>query len=291
MSPIIAPERIIGGEVYEREIPGVGLLRFVQCREGEWLTNAGEPARKPYRCYSVGDQELDSVSSVVGTLDKPALLFWYEQQTAIGATRAHRSGELDGVPEDEVADRLKILGLGASAARDMGADRGHIIHAVMETLAAGHEPDESLVPFTALPWLLGARRAWDIMEPDVHIVEGAVVHPGLGLAGRFDLIATIDGRRTLVDWKSGRGKVFDSAHYQTRLYSMALEYSGIEPVEDIVIVGIDDDGGAQLVRCEATEQDALDLVATFRSRQRINAGMAAQRKVAKAAKAAQKAVA
>lgn len=282
---IIAPERIIGGEVYERDIPGVGLLRFEQCRPGEWLTAKGEPAKKPHRCYRIGDQELDSVSSVTGTIDKPALLHWYEQQTALGMHRAMLDGEIGAdTAEEDLVERLALLGLGASAARDMGADRGHAIHAVFEALARGEEiPDPADFSAVARPWLRGAARAWLLMEPDVDIVEGAVVHPELGIAGRFDLIARIDGRRTLVDWKTGKGRVYDSAHYQTRLYAMSLEHSGIEPVEDIVIVGIDDDGGAQLVHCEASEQDALDLVAVFRSRKRISAGMAAQRKAAKAA--------
>jgi len=281
---VIDPARIIGGTIYERDIPGVGLLRFEQCGPNEWLTLKGEPAKTTHRCYRIGDVELDSVSSIVGTLDKPALLRWYEEQTAIGTRRAANAGELDDTPDEDLVERLKLLNLGASAARDQGADRGHAIHAVFEAMARGEDPpDPETFPAMARPWLRGAMNAWLRMDPEVHIVEGAVVHPSLGYAGRFDLIATINGRRTLIDYKTGKGKVYDSAHYQTRLYAMALACSGIKPVEDIAIVGIDDDGGAQLVHCEATWRDALDLVMTFRSRKRINAGMAAQRKIAKRA--------
>ncbi len=122
------------------------------------------------------------------------------------------------------------------------------------------------------------------MAPEVEIVEGAVVNSEHGYAGRFDLIAGIDGKRTLVDYKtSARGKVYDSAHFQSRLYCMALESSGIEPVEDVLIVGVGDEGSVQLVRGEASEDDALALLHTFHARKRIDAGMSAQRKALKAA--------
>jgi len=280
---VISPDRIIGGTVYERETP-VGLLRFVQCAPGEWLTAKGEPAKKPHRSYSLDGTELDSVSSIVGCLDKPALLHWVEQTTAIGTAQAFRLGELDECPDEEIVDRLKLLQLGSSAARDMGADRGHAIHLAFEGLARGEGmPDLETFPAQAVPWLRGAARAWLRMSPVVDVIEGSVVHPEHSYAGRFDLIAKIEGRRTLVDYKTNRGRVYDSAHYQTRLYAMALEASGYEPVEDIVIVGVDDDGGVKLVHCEATEEDALSLLHVARSRKRVNAGMAAQNKAAKAA--------
>ncbi len=286
MSGLISPERIIGGEVYEREIPGVGLLRFEQCAPGEWLTKAGAPAKVGHRCYRIGEQVLASVSDVVGTLNKGALMDWCEKHTAIGMRQAVLTGEIDDtIPDDELAGRLALLGLGASAARDAGAYRGHLIHSVFETLAAGDEPpNPAEFPDVARPWLQGATRAWLLMAPEVEIVEGAVVNSEHGYAGRFDLIARIDGKRTLVDYKtSARGKVFDGAHYQTKLYAMALEQSGIEPVEDVLIVGVDGEGGVQLVPCEASEDDASGLVAVYQSRKRINAAMATTRKAAKAA--------
>lgn len=281
---VITPDRIIGGEVYERDISGTGLLRFEQCAPGEWLTAKGAPARKPHRCYMLNGDELDSVSSITGTIDKPALLFWYEQQTAIGTRKAAEMGELDGVPDEEIADRIKLLGLGASAARDMGADRGHAIHSAFEQLAReGTVPALADFPAVARPWVQGAARAWLLLAAEPTEIEFTVCHPTLGYAGRFDLIADCGGVRTLIDYKTGKGKVFDAAHYQTRLYAMALEHSGVEPVEEVVIVGVDDQGGARLVPCQASEKDARDLVGVFRSRKRINAAMAAHAKAVKAA--------
>lgn len=179
--------------------------------------------------------------------------------------------------------RVKALNLGASAKRDEGADRGHAIHDAFHKLAVdGRSPNPADFPMMARPWVQGAMRAWLAMNPKLIAAEEMVCHPELMYAGRPDLIATVSGKRTLIDYKTGKGKVYDAAHYQTRLYAMALRFFDLEP-EEILIVGIDDQGSFELIRCEATEADALALLHTFKARKRINADMAVQRKVARTA--------
>jgi hypothetical protein len=273
---------VIGGEIIERSIPDIGLLRFENCGPGEWLTQKGVPAKKARRRYLLDDAEFDAVSSIVGTLDKPALLHWMEDHGARGGAKAALMGELHGVPDDEILQRVRALGLGASAQRDEAADRGVAVHLAFEKLAADEPLILSTYPVEWRGWMQGVARAWLSMGPKVLEAEQIVCHPELGYAGRFDVLAELDGARTLLDYKSGKGRVYDSAHYQTRLYEMARRACGMEPADRIVIVGVDDDGGFQLVDCEATEEDALALLHTFHGRKRINAGMAEQRKAKKA---------
>lgn len=269
----------LGGTIVEHDIPNVGLLRFEDFAPGQWLTKKGEPAKKPRRRYSIDDQELDSVSSITGTLSKEALVAWAEDHGARGGAQAQRLGELDDIPEEEIILRVRALGLGASAKRDDGADRGHAIHTAFESLAlTGGLPDTSTMPVQWRPWLQGAARMWLATRPEAVAVEHMVCHRDLGYAGRPDLVCRLGGALTLLDYKTNKGKVYDSAHYQTRLYEMARRSMGLEPVDRILIVGIDDTGSYQLVECEATEEDALALLHTFRSRKRINAGMATQRR-------------
>lgn len=283
-SAIMTPPGLTAtGVTLTREIDGHGTLRFEDYPAGAWVTQKGEPAKKARRRYLLDGDELDATSSIVGTLDKPALLRWYETQSAIGAVQAERMGELSGVDEADYVDRLKELGLGASAKRDEGADRGNAIHAAFHTLAVdGRPPNPAAFAALARPWVRGAVGAWLAMAPQTVSAEEIVCHPELRYGGRPDLIALVDGKLTLIDYKTGKGRVYDSAHYQTRLYAMALPFVGVE-VERIIVVGIDDDGGFQLVDCEATEADAVALLHTFRARKRINADMAVQRKIARAA--------
>lgn len=279
-SEVAAP----AGEIVEQEIPGVGLLRFENQGPGEWQTQKGEPAKKARRRYLLGEEEFDSVSSIVDTLSKPALLRWYEDHGARGAARLARDGELDDVPEEEIVDRVRAARQGAEAVAREGADRGTAIHDAFHRLAETGEPPNPMdFPGPFRPWVQGAVRAWLALDPEPIRAEFLVCHPEHMYAGRPDLYALCDGRRTLIDYKTGKGRVFPEAHFQTRGYAECFEACGLEPPERIVIVGIDDNGGFELVDCEADRLDWLALVHTFRARKRINAGMAAQRRAARKA--------
>lgn len=288
MATLTAASRVVvddlGAITIEREIPGFGVLRFEEAEAGQWLTKKGEPAKKPRRRYLLNDDELDSVSSIVGCMEKQALYAWHEDMGARGAVRAERMGELADVPEEDIIRRVRLLGLGADARRGEAADRGKAIHAVFERFARdGEPPNPSDFPGEWRPWVQGATRAWLALDPEAQEVEEIVCDPERGYAGRFDLIAMVDGRRTLVDYKTGKGKVFPEAHYQTRLYADALEVCGCEPVESILIVGVDDQGGFELVESVATREDCEALLAVARSRKRVADAITAQRRAARKA--------
>jgi PD-(D/E)XK nuclease superfamily len=267
-------------EEIERDIPGVGLLRFENFGPGEWQTQKGQPAKTSRRRYLLDGAELDSVSSIVATLDKPALLRWVEKEATLGAVRAEREGELEDVHPDDWVRRVHSLGFGASAKKEEGADRGKVIHEAFEMFAAGRVPNPADFPDAAFKWMKGAMRAWIALDPVMVESEQIICHPELRYAGRFDLLATIDGKLTLVDYKTGKGRVYDSAHFQTALYRFALVRLGYK-IERTVLVGVADDGGFELVECEVTNQQAWKLLELYQLRKRVNAGMAAQRKAQK----------
>ncbi len=133
----------LGGEVVERTIDGLGVIRFENYGPGEWRTKAGEPAKIARRRYLLNGVVLDSVSSIVEVLSKPALVMWAEDHGARGAVEAMEAGELEDVPLDEVVKRVRSLGLGAKAAKDEGAERGQAIHTAFETLAKTGEAPHS----------------------------------------------------------------------------------------------------------------------------------------------------
>lgn len=277
-----ATDLIVDGEIVEREIEGLGTLRFEELGPGEWLTQKGEPAKKDRRRYALNGDEFVSVSSITNTLEKPALYAWYEDHGARGGAEAQRRGELDGLEPQEIIRRVRALDLGAERQRDEAAERGKAIHSAFEKLATtGEAPKLSDHPQEWRAWIKGAARAWLLLNPEPEEAEKIVCEPAHRYAGRPDLICRTDGRRTLIDYKTGKGRIYEQAHYQTRGYAMALEPSGIEPVDDIVIVGISDTGEVELVHCEATELDFLGLLVVHRSRKRINSAMATQRSVAR----------
>jgi hypothetical protein len=278
----------LGATIVERDLCNGLLLRFEEAEPGQWMTKAGQPAKRARRSYTLGAVELDSVSSIVGCLEKQALYGWHEDMGARGAAAAASAGELDGVPEGEIIQRVRQLGLGAEARRGEAADRGKAIHAVFERFARdGEPPNPADFPPEWLPWIRGATTAWLALGAEPLESEEIVCDPDRGYAGRFDLLGLVDEQRTLVDYKTGKGKIYPEAHYQTRLYADAIEACGCEPVERIIIVGVDDQGGFELVECVATREDCEALLAVARSRKRVAEAISAQRAVArKAAKAA-----
>ena len=280
---ITPPEIETGGVTVTREIDGIGTLKFENYGPGQWLTQKGTVAKKSRRRYLLDDEELESVSQIVGVLDKPALVNWAEKHGAIGAVQAYELGELAGVHPDDYVARIRSLNLGASAKRDEGADRGKAIHTAFHRLAVdGRVPNPMEFDGVARPWVQGAMRAWLTLDPgDVILAEQPVCHPGLRYAGTPDLVAVIDGQVTLLDYKTGKGRIYEQAHWQARLYEMALAECGIE-VEAIKLIGIADDGTFEVIDCAVSREDAEHLLAVRRAGLRVARGMASQRKAAKA---------
>ena len=277
---IRAPELTAVGETIVRQIDGVGELVFHDYPAGSWMTKKGTPAKTARREYLLDGKELDSVSSIVDALRKIGLEFWKEDMGARGAVQLERMGELVGVPEEDIVRKVRQFKLGADARAAEAAARGSAIHAVFHGLATGGTaPNPAEFPVTARNWLRGAMRAWRALKWSETVqAEDMVCHPELLFAGRPDLVAVCDGKVTLIDYKtSGKGEVYDSVHWQLRLYWMALLVMGV-PVERAVAVGIGDDGGFELIECEATEEWARALVLVFRAGKRINAGMGSQRR-------------
>lgn len=281
MSDLTVTTNELGGMIVERVIPGLGELRFEDFDKGQWYTKAGTIAKTARRRYLLNGDELDAVSDFCRVLDKPALTKpggWIERNAAIGAVQAERMGELHGVPEEEWCWRARMLGLGPTAKKEEGADRGKILHSVFEALANGEPvPDPNDVPALARPWLQGAIGAWlTLSVTEIVAAETMVCHPELGYGGRPDLVAVADGKVTLLDYKSGKGFAYPEAHYQTRLYDMALAVSAGIVVDRIVIVAVGDDGSFDLPECDATEADARALIHVYRSRKRIEAASQAR---------------
>jgi hypothetical protein len=226
-----------------------------------------------------------SVTSALKVLDKPALLSWAEACGAEGAAHLAAQGELRDVHPSRAIDVVRLNGLGMDAKRDAGADRGTAVHNVLEFWARERAvPDLADFPAGVRGYVQGLC-AWLLAtSPKPSAVErfvGSVTHT---YAGRLDLRATLDGRDCLVDLKTNpKGRVFDEAHLQARAYCLADVECGSEPPEGIVIVAVGEDGGFEMVECEAEAGDWLNVLGTYRSLCRLRNARAARERLAKAA--------
>lgn len=247
--------------------------------------------------YWLDGKRVAACSTLIGTLNKFNLTRrggWIERETAIGTYTAAKQGELDDVPPEDLWERVRLLGYGCGKT-DQAAGRGTATHTVMERIAeTGAVPNPAEVPEIARGWVRGAVLAWEALDVlEVVEREQIVCHPGLGFAGRFDLLVKtqplegLDPMTTLCDYKtSDKGRVWPEAHWQTRLYAMAIRETLGIAVERIVIVGIGDSGEFELVECECTEPEAEALALVYQTQKKIGRNMDAQRRVTKAAREA-----
>jgi hypothetical protein len=165
------------------------------------------------------DQAYWSVTTILGALDKPALLYWASEQTALAAVHSEATwrGMLDddepGCRHTDAATCAALKWLRDARFRKpkgmrSATELGTLVHAACEQYAlTGTRPvdvDPEVRPFLDRfdEWL-------SRFGPSYQATEVAVFHPDLGYAGTADGFLSIDGVRYIFDIKSSR-KSLDS---------------------------------------------------------------------------------
>ena len=170
-----------------------------------------------------GDRQFWSVTTILGALDKPALLYWAAEQAAlaaVGSEATWRGLLADDDPDcqhlDTSCPAIKWLRdarfrrpRGMKSAAELGTD----VHAACEAYAlTGTRPevDEDVAPFLDRfdEWL-------QRFQPSYQATEVTVYHPTLGYAGTCDAFLTIDGVRFIADYKSTRKHLDTKGHPTT----------------------------------------------------------------------------
>ena len=171
------------------------------------------------------DLRLWSVTTLIGCLDKPALLYWAAEQTAAAAVSIADSLpqriEEDG-PE-EVVKWLRDARFRRPKGRLSNASLGTCAHAACEEYAlTGQRPDDDhladiikaeggarfngvAAETEVLNRMLDRFDEWlQRFQPSYQATEVTVYHPEYGYAGTCDGFLTIDGVRLIIDYKTSR---------------------------------------------------------------------------------------
>lgn len=265
---VIEDRTIANGEMQdtkERLLADGSLLTFEYAPMG-WPTKTGAPRQKEWRAYHLqrpGEkrERLTSVSTLLDLIiPKGALVPWAEERGIQGAVLAMQKGLLDpfGDPLDAV-HAVRSNGLGADAARDEGATRGLRVHTVPEEyMLTGKVPNLGDFDPAHRGFVQGAAK-W-LLEQQVEpiSIEEIVCDAEHGFAGRVDLVARINDRVTVVDFKtSAKSNVYDRAHVQAALYARAYTACGGEQIDDTLIVGFNADGTYTQMPGACSEKAAL----------------------------------
>jgi hypothetical protein len=125
----------------------------------------------------------------------------------------------------------------AQAEKELAGDRGSKIHNAIQDLLKGKvvkfgdrywsEVDNDYKPLTQEEWraLLTFERFWQDFKPGLVATERVCYSKKHRYAGTIDAVLLIDGKLTIVDWKSG-SHIYPTYHMQTAAYLEAEIESG-----------------------------------------------------------------
>jgi hypothetical protein len=168
----------------------------------------------PKRLYRVNGVEVPSVTTVLGILNKPQLVWWGMQKGVQGVLDLFELGALGTAvdwgterehlcifdsanfelithraTEADVVDLLKSHKLTVNHRLDQAADRGVNVHDALETWARnGHMPNPEEFPETEKGYVQGLVKFLEDLDPvpvRCEVMVGSAEH---GFAGRFDLV-------------------------------------------------------------------------------------------------------
>lgn len=153
------------------------------------------------------DERFWSVTTIIGVLEKPALVYWSAEQTAIAAYDQHKAwveiSKSSG--RDEAIKWLTGARFRKPAGERGAAELGTAVHAACEEYALSGvmpEVDDEIRPYL---------EQFDIFlqhfQPEYQATEVAVYNRTYGYAGTCDAFFTIDGIRAIVDYKSTKKEV------------------------------------------------------------------------------------
>jgi hypothetical protein len=199
------------------------------------------------------DARLWSVTTIIGCLDKPALLYWTADETARAAIRTDRTWKamLDEQGEEETISWLSGARFRGNKDQLTSAQLGTVVHSCCEQYAlTGQRPqDNEIASFirqenntltkggieretVVVNQMLDQFDRWlQLWQPSYQAAEVTVYSPTYGYAGTCDGFLTIDGVPLIVDYKTSR-KSYDKNGKPTGPYpEAALQLAGYRYAE------------------------------------------------------------
>lgn len=193
-----------------------------------WYSVTGDPVyevpyadpKKGMRPTTLADAKkrnlLPSVTTVLRTLHRQALVDWLCEQTALACVTTPRlPGEADDAFVYRVLHTERQQDQEAQAARDRGTE----IHAALEAMFQGQPVEAELVPWVAPVYVALSKRG------EVKAVEQVVI--GDGYAGKVDLQLTQPDGLWIFDYKTSRKipkEPYPEARLQLSAYRAAIDH-------------------------------------------------------------------
>ena len=174
------------------------------------LSPVDVPAAEP------DDERLWSVTTIIGALDRPALMYWAAEQSAELAVKVR--GSLDARVKEEgeaaVIKWLRDARFRRPKDQRSAAELGTAVHDACESYAlTGERP---AVDDEVLPYVIQFERWCQEFQPEYQAAE-LTVYSRYGYAGTLDAMMRVSGMRLIADYKSTR-KSWDDKGNRTAPY-------------------------------------------------------------------------
>lgn len=198
------------------------------------------------RFYSTPDGEFPSVTNILGCIGKPAVIAW--------AAKEERNLVMDcsaDLYQDCPAEKMSRMAWIATMEQRLGTQKAHErllakaaeigtqCHNLIEwTLRAKlcQQPGPSPSISDKAMWAFSCYERWAkkvSLKPI--LVEQTVYSKTYGYAGTMDLLAEVEGKLTVIDFKTGKS-VYPEAHLQANAYKYALREMGHGNAQQAIIV-------------------------------------------------------
>lgn len=146
-----------------------------------------------------------SVTTVLGIISKPDLLPW----VAVETYKAMKEK-----PDMDVKEAMKAY----ENARDKAANRGSLVHSMIEVYKSNQTVIDADIP--GMDYYSSFVKFMVEQKPEFIYQEKIVFNTVDGYAGKFDLLARINGEVTLTDFKTNKdGKLYPEIQLQLSAYA------------------------------------------------------------------------
>lgn len=173
--------------------------------------------RSGRRTYTWAGESYTSVTTILQALSKPALVNWAAKMVAEYAVE--NIDEIAALAKKDAPGAVRALKGSPWQKRDDAAALGTVVHDQIEAYVLGQTPPQPSAD-------VSQRFAWfedwvNDYSPEFEASETTVYSRNYGYAGTLDAIATIGGRRWLIDVKTTKSGVFPEHALQLAAYRFA----------------------------------------------------------------------
>jgi len=201
-----------------------------------------------HRYYYLEDDKkiyVPGVTTINSVLDKPGLNNW-KIKTTVGYIGAHlpqlRADDLTKEKALEIFRKAKEY---ADELAKEQADIGKRIHDLIHLHLLGEKVDLSIEDGKVQAGFIAFLSWLNEHEFKPIATEKVVYHPTLNYAGTLDTVGELDGKLTVLDWKSGSG-IYLESYLQISAYVKAYEVMSGKQVEQAFIIHLGKTDGSFL---------------------------------------------